>query len=176
MSDQAIYEETQRLHHNAIVRYVVPISCIFSVGLALAVMLARNASTFDLLLVLGIGLGVPLLLSMLPMRTVVTEEAITVRSIYLFGTRVPTADVFEASDARYNPMLDCGGWGGARPSRKYGIVYNIAGDRGVHVRYRRDGTERSMLIGSRRSEELARAIRLAANLPGEEAVHGVAPT
>ena len=66
---------------------------------------------------------------------------------------------------RYNPLADCGGWGGPRPSRKFGVVYNMAGVRGVLVRYNNNGRERSMVIGSRRSDELERALRLAANLP-----------
>ena len=175
MGDQTIYEETQRLHHNTIVRYLVPLSCLFSIGLAMAVLMAQKAPASAIGLTMGLGLGVPLALAWLPMRVVVTERAITVRSLFLFGKTIAMDSIVEARDLRYNPLLDCGGWGAARPSRKYGIVYNIAGDRGVHIVYDAGNGERSVLIGSRRSDELERAIRVAANLPGVSAIHGAAP-
>lgn len=175
MSDQTIYEETQRLHHNAIVRYLVPLSCVFSVGLAAAVLVAQQAPASSLAVTVGLGLGIPLGLAWLPMHTVVTEQTIHVRSLFFFSTTIDMASVTHAEDLKYNPLGDCGGWGGARPSRKFGIVFNMAGDRGVYIRFEREGAERSVLIGSRRSEELARAVRLAANLPGEAAAPGVAP-
>ena len=174
-TDRAIYEETQRLHHNAIVRYVVPISCVFSVALAGTVMLSRGASGVDLVVLLVIGLGVPLLLAMLPMHVSVSEDAVRVRSLFVFSRTIDTADIIEARAVRYNPLTDCGGWGGARPSRKYGVVFNIAGDRGVHVRYDASGTQKSILLGSQRSDELERAILLAADLPDAAPAHGAAP-
>lgn len=176
MAQQAIYIETQRLHHNTAVRLLVPISCVFSLGVAGAVMVSQNAPASSLAWMLAIGLGVPLLVSMLPMRTVVTEDAVVVRSLLVVGRSVQMASVVQAQEVRYDPLADCGGWGGPRPSRKWGVVYNIAGDRGVHVRYTSSRGERSILIGSRRSHELARAIRMAANLPEEEAAHQSAPT
>ena len=174
-TDQSIYAETQRLHHNAIVRYVVPISCLFSVALAGAVMLSQGASGVDLAVLLAIGLGVPLLLAMLPMHVSVGEDAVRVRSLFVFSRTIDVAKITEAQAVRYNPLTDCGGWGGARPSRKYGVVFNMTGDRGVHVRYGADGAEKSVLLGSRRSEELERAIRLAADLPDAAPAHVVAP-
>ncbi len=173
-ADEPVFAETQYLHQNAIVRYLVPISAVFSVGIAVVVMAAQGAPTTSLAIAIAVGLGVPVLLGMLPQRTVVTERELRVRSIVGWGRRVPTADVLAVLAVRYNPLTDCGGWG-LRTSRTYGLVFNVSGDRGVHVRYAWKGAEKSMLIGSRRADELARAIALAADLPADAPGHGDAP-
>jgi len=175
MPDAPIYTETQRLHQNAIVRYVVPISCLFSVGLAAAITLSQGSPGTDLALILAIGLGVPLGLSMLAMHTTVTERSLCVRTLVAFTKTIDVDQIFDAQAIRYNPLADCGGWGGPRRSRKYGVVYNMAGDHGVLVHYHDAGRERSMLIGSRRGEELERAIRVAANLSKVGSAHDSPP-
>ncbi|MFI4917448.1 MAG: hypothetical protein ACIAS6_13200 [Phycisphaerales bacterium JB060] len=172
--DKPVYTETQYLHQNAIVRYLVPISAITSSGLAVVVMGAKGAPATSIAVAVAVGLGLPLLLGMLPQRTVVTERELRVRSIVGWGRRVPIDAIGGAQAVRYNPLADCGGWG-LRMSKKHGLVLNVSGDRGVHVRYAWKGAEKSMLIGSRRSEELARAIALAADLPADAPGHGDAP-
>ena len=134
MRDDAIYEETQRLHHNAIVRYVVPVSCLFAVGLAAAIMVSQGASGQDLAILLAIGLGIPFCIAWLAMHTTVTEQTLRIRTLLAFSKSVNTDTITHAEAIRYNPLADCGGWGGPRPSRKFGVVYNMAGDRGVLVR------------------------------------------
>lgn len=161
----ALFDETQRLHENLIVRVAVPASCLTATGIALVVTLAQgSASPWMIGLILALGLGVPLLLAMLPMRTIVGPDALRVRSVVWYAHEIPNSSITSARALRYNPLLDCGGWG-LRLSPKYGMVYNVSGDRGVHVTYNTpEGKEKSMLIGSRRDEELATAIRVAAGL------------
>ncbi|MEO1279615.1 MAG: hypothetical protein AAFV77_11725 [Planctomycetota bacterium] len=175
MPDDTIYEETQRLHHNAIVRYVVPMTTVFYVGITLAVMLAKGASGQDIAILLAIGLGVPLAIAWLAMHTTVTVNGLHIRTLLAFKKSVSTSAITHAEAIRYSPLADCGGWGGPRRSRKFGVVYNMAGDRGVLVRYDDHGRERSMVIGSRRSEELERALRLAADLPEPGSEHVTPP-
>lgn len=172
--DKPIYTETQRLHENAIVRYLVPISAITSSGLAIVVMGAKGAPATSIAVAAAVGLGLPLVLGMLPQRTVVTPDELRVRSVVGWGRRVPIDAIDGAKAVRYNPLVDCGGWG-LRMSRKHGLVLNVSGDRGVRVTYTDDGQARSMLIGSRRSEALARAIAQAADLPADAPGHGDAP-
>lgn len=172
--DQPVYTETQRLHENAIVRYLVPTSAIVSAGLAVVVMGAKGAPATSIAVAVAVGLGVPLVLALLPQRTVVTPDELRVRSVVGWGRRVPIDAIDGARAVRYNPLTDCGGWG-LRMSRKHGLVFNVSGDRGVQVTYTDDGQARSMLIGSRRSEALARAIAQAADLPADAPGHGDAP-
>ncbi len=162
--DDAIFQETQRLHQNTIVRYLVPVTTLSSVILVVAVMVASGQSAGVLALVVVLGFGLPLLLMQLPMFTTVSEREIRVRALVFFQFVVPIGGVRKAEAIKYNPIGDCGGWG-VRISRKFGWVLNISGDRGVHVHYTAGGKDKSMLIGSLRSDELARAIGLAADLP-----------
>jgi len=179
VADTSIFEETQRLHENAVVRYVMPITCGFTLLLVITVMVSQGASLQDLLIVIGTVVGIPLALAMMPMRTVVTPEELSIRSLVFYRKYVPIEGITSANAITYNPLFECGGWG-VRVTRKHGLVLNIAGDRGVALRYVRDDREKSMLIGSRRSEELEHAIRVAANLsdglPDESPEHGGAPS
>jgi hypothetical protein len=171
MADEAIFDETQRLHQNMVVRVVMPLSLLFSVGLAVLVLARQGAGAGGIAATIAVGVVVPLALAMLAQRTEVTEQRVRVRSVVGWGLTIPTADVVSAEAIRYNPIGDCGGWG-LRRSRKHGLVLNLSGDRGVLVRYAAQGGEKSALIGSRRSDELARAIVLAADVPLEGAEHG----
>ena len=175
MPDEAIYEETQRMHHNAIFRYLVPITSVFYLGITAVVMIAKGAAGKDIAIMLAIGLGVPAALAWLAMRTTVTAHGLHIRSLIAFRKSVQTDAITKAEAIRYSPMVDCGGWGGPRRSRKFGVVYNMAGDRGVLIHYDDNGRDRTMVIGSRRSDELERALRLAADLPESGSQHESSP-
>lgn len=157
----------------------MPLSCGFTLLVVVTVMASQGAPLRDLLIAIGAVVGIPLVLAMMPMHTLVTPDELGVRSLWFYRKRVAMADVLSADAIKYNPIGDCGGWG-IRGSRKHGLVLNITGDRGVAVRYARDGREKSMLIGSRRSEELEHAIRVAANLSDgladQSPEHGGAPS
>lgn len=179
MAENTIFEETQRLHQNTVVRYVMPITCGFTLLLVATIMVSQGAPLQDLAIVIGTVVGLPLAIALMPMRTVVTPEEIGVRSLVFYRKRVPIESVTSADAITYNPLFECGGWG-IRPTRKHGLVLNIAGDKGVALRYTVDGNEKSLLIGSQRSDELERAIRVAADLsdglPSESPEHGGAPS
>jgi hypothetical protein len=175
MADDAIFEETQRLHQNAIVRYVMPLTLGFTLVVAGSVMLSQGAPMRDIVVALGLLVGLPLAIALMPMRTVVTPDEVCVRSLVFYRKRVAMADVVSADAIAYNPIGECGGWG-IRPTRKHGLVLNIAGDKGVMVRYARGDGEKRLLIGSRRSDELEDAIRVAASLSEPAAEHGDAPS
>lgn len=166
-----LFDETQRLHENRIVRFVVPASSLTAVGVALPATLAPGSAPPGLIaLIVGMGVGVPLLLAFLPMRTTVGTRALRVRSVVWFARTIPVEAITSANAVRYNPIRDCGGWG-LRRSRRHGLVMNVSGDRGAHVTSLDKGREASMLIGSRRAEELAAAIRVAAGLDAAPHAH-----
>ncbi|HVL99616.1 MAG TPA: hypothetical protein VM324_10030 [Egibacteraceae bacterium] len=88
--------------------------------------------------------------------TTVDDGGVRVRFPPLKGRYLPFEQIAAFADERYSPMREFGGWGyriGGRGKR----AYNVSGNRGVRV-HLVDGKE--VVIGSRRSGELADAIRI----------------
>lgn len=179
MAENTIFEETQRLHQNAVVRFVTPVALLGVLVATGTALIGQGSSPIGLAAMITAAALVTAGFAMLPMRTTITPEEVSVRTLLFYHKRLAIASIESAEAVTYNPISECGGWG-IRPTRKHGLVLNIAGDRGVALRYSRDGVEKSMLIGSRRSEELEHAIRVAANLAdglaGESPEHGGAPS
>ena len=98
-----------------------------------------------------LGLGAAFLV---PMRTTVTPERVEARFGLMTSFRIPLAEIASAEAVRYNPLLEYGGWG-IRIGRT-GVAYNMRGDEGVQLVLTSD---RRILIGSRRADELADAIQ-----------------
>ena len=102
-----------------------------------------------------IGLGMPLLFWSLRLVTEVTDDQVLVRYRPFTRRSIAIADIQEAAARTYRPILEYGGWGLKGWSRR-NIAYNVSGNQGVQL-VLKDG--RRILLGSRRSEELAQAIR-----------------
>lgn len=179
MADNAIFEETQRLHQNRIVRYVTPIALFGALVATCTALVGQGTSPIGLAAMITAVVVLTAGFAMLPMRTTVTPNEILVRTLVFYRKRVAIANVDSADAITYNPIFECGGWG-IRPTRRYGLVLNIAGDRGVAVRYSGADNEKRLLIGSQRSDELEHAIRVAANLSDgladESPGHGGGPS
>lgn len=95
----------------------------------------------------------------LALITKVTDDEVTVHYRGLFKTRrVAIAAIRSARPRTYRPILEYGGWG-IRLGRS-GWAYNASGNQGVQLEI--DET-RPLLVGSRRPEELARAITTSSN-------------
>ncbi|RUL89586.1 hypothetical protein TsocGM_01180 [Tautonia sociabilis] len=67
---------------------------------------------------------------------------------------VPLCEIRSVEPVRYRPLADCGGWGIHR-CRNGERVFSARGDRAVRITLH-DGS--TVLIGSQRPEELARAL------------------
>ena len=90
----------------------------------------------------------------LKLVTEVRDEELYIKFVRLWpACRIPLDQVRRAAALTYSPLFDYGGWG-IRCGRK-GMAYNVSGNRGVLLDLA-DG--RSVLVGSQRAEELARAI------------------
>lgn len=156
-----LFREVQLLHQNLIVRIVLPFSLLVMVlvVLPLAFRASGGPDAVKLIVFALFGVGLPVGLMMLRLVTVVTNRRLLIRFVPFPGRSIDLDQITHAEAVRYNPIADCGGWGW-RFSLKYHRVFNISGDRGVHVRY---GERRpdQFLVGSRRAEELAEAIELA---------------
>lgn len=90
----------------------------------------------------------------LKMRTRVDGGGVHLRTLYVVRRSLPFSEIESAEAVVYRPLRDYGGWG-LRVSAK-GKAYNMRGNRGVQLRLKNGG---KVLIGSRRSDALARIIQ-----------------
>jgi len=105
---------------------------------------------------LGVGVLLPVVFASMRLVTQVRYDGVYVRYIPFHWRWVKiTPERIKSVQARtYNPLLEYGGWGiryGAR-----GKAYTVSGNQGVELEFA-DG--RTLLIGSRRAEELESSIR-----------------
>jgi hypothetical protein len=104
-------------------------------------------------LTLGFGLGLPLFIGVLSLRTTVDGDELVLHWRPFRRRRIALADIASARAVHYRPIRDYGGWG-LRYGRG-GWCYSMSGDRGVMLELR-DG--RRLLVGSWRAEELAEVL------------------
>ncbi len=95
------------------------------------------------------------LVAAMHLRTEVRADGLYVRYFpyHLSFHRLPLADVAQVEPVTYQPLADYGGWG--IRFAKTGKAYNVSGNRGVRLTYT---TNRHVLIGSQKPDELAAAI------------------
>ena len=101
-----------------------------------------------LVMVLG-----PMLLLSLKMITEVKNDAIHIRFSPLIRKVIPFSEIATGAARQYSPIKEYGGWG-VRYGTK-GMAYNVSGDQGVQLELTNG---KRLLIGSQRSEELAKTI------------------
>jgi len=91
----------------------------------------------------------------LRLETEVRTDGIYVKMwpIHWSFRRIPWSEIERYESTRYRPLREFGGWGIRWVPGK--LAYNVSGNRGVWIE-RMDG--RTILIGSQRAEEFARAI------------------
>ena len=160
-AEQELFREVQPLHQNKILRVVLVVEAVFTAGVLGVLMLGPARSQWPMLLVtiLLAGVVLPLWIANLRLVTIVTDRRLIVRFRPMPGREIDAGRITHAEAVRYNPLADAGGWGW-RMSRKYHRVFNVSGDRGVHIRYG-GGPRDQFLVGSCRAEELAEAVALA---------------
>ncbi len=92
---------------------------------------------------------VMILLAMVELRTVITEDGIEVR-FWPFGRRrIFKSEVKKAVVRKYMPLKEYGGWG--YRIGPHGKAYNMQGNHGLQLEFQ-DGER--LLIGTQRPEEL----------------------
>ena len=159
--EQELFREVQPLHQNMIIRVFLPAEALITTAVIVPLMLGPARQQWQILLVtlLLAGYALPMWIANWRLVTIVTDRRLIVRFRPLPGRMIEVDRITRADAVRYNPIADAGGWGW-KMSRKYHRVFNVSGDRGVHVRYG-DGRRDQFLVGSRRADELAEAIELA---------------
>ena len=158
MTTNRFYEE-QRMRQWWLLLLIGGIAALQWWGFVQQILLGRpwgNKPASDWMMVLSwllIGIGLPLLFLYVCLIVTVTDEAVHIRYRPFMKRTIRLVDIAQADALTYSPLRDYGGWGlrgwGARKA------YNVSGNRGVELTLR-DGS--SVLIGSQRADELARAI------------------
>ena len=103
------------------------------------------------------GIGLPALFLFGRLITEVRDDGIYICFFPFHWSfrRIAFTEVKQCKVQTYRPIIEYGGWG-IRYGRK-GKAYNVSGNRGVQIEL---SNGRRLLIGSRRAEELWRAIQV----------------
>ena len=100
------------------------------------------------LILLAITLILPtILFAVLHMSTTIDQERISMHYFPLFKKHYLWTDVSSAEVLNYGFV---GGWG-IRPGTRYGMVYNVAGNRGLWLTFK---SGKKVLLGTQKEEEL----------------------
>lgn len=107
------------------------------------------------------GVGFPAFFHILRLTVEVTDTHIRIRFYPLTRRIIPLEDVIRAEAREYQPIWEYGGWGIRGIGGKR--AYNVSGNQGVELTLQ-DG--RKIMIGSRRADEMEKAIASARSKPG----------
>lgn len=102
--------------------------------------------------------GITCLFYVLKLITEVRADGLYIRFFPLSHRIISYESIISCNARTYRPILEYGGWG-IRYGR-HGKAYNVSGNRGVQLEL---SEGKPLLIGSQRSEELARAINAKRN-------------
>lgn len=154
-----IFREVQYFRATWVWPFVLVCLVVGVVSLVTAA-ISDSMSTGDVVgLVVGIGVMAASagLFWVARLETEVRGDAIHYRFIpfHLSTQRIPLNRLKSYRSTKYNPILEYGGWG-IRYGFKGGKAYNVSGNRGVKLEL---DNGPGMMMGSRRPEEMAQAIR-----------------
>lgn len=157
-SDEGRFREVQHLRHTWVLAFVAAASALAWWPLVERITDGARSDGDPLWLLVGFtvlfGIG-PIVVTW-SMSLVVEVDAAAIHVHYRPLTRrtIALADVASAATVSYRPLRDCGGWG-IRGWTRRKIAYNVSGRQGVLLTL---ADETSVLLGSRRPDELAAAI------------------
>jgi len=154
-----IFREVQYIRSTWI--WALVLVCLAAAVVALVTSAAQSGSMGmgDIIAITAgilIPLAVTVLLCKARLETEVHADGIRYRffPFHLTVQKIPLDRLKSFEATKYNPILEYGGWG-----IRYGFkgkAYNVSGNRGVRLKLK-DGA--GMMMGSRRPEDLARAIK-----------------
>lgn len=159
-SDEVRFCEVQQLRQTWVILLAVLAGALAWVPLV--VVLAgdgRHEDPMWLLVVVAVafGIGLPLLVWFLRLTVEVRDDRVEVHYRPFTRRTIALADVVSVAAVTYRPVREYGGWGVKGWSRRK-LAYNVSGNRGVLLTLV-DG--RTVLLGSRRPDELAAALETA---------------
>jgi len=154
-AEAPLFEERQRLVGRRLAFVLVLLGGAGGV-LGAASVLAQRGSGRALVsaaALVALGIGLPLLFWVAELHVELWPDRLEIRFPPLVRRRIPLNELHSARARRYRPLLEYGGWGVRFGPG--GLAYNVRGNRGVQIGL---ASGRSFLLGSQRSEELARAL------------------
>jgi hypothetical protein len=102
-----------------------------------------------------LGIGLPILVYSVKLKTIVKEDRIIIRFVPIYSRTILLVDLKEYYACKYRPLWDYGGYG-IRWNAKLGMAYNMSGNHGVKLELTNG---KKVLIGSQRAEEMASVIK-----------------
>ncbi len=115
---------------------------------------ATGETFFLLAAVILFGFGLPLFFYRLKMTTEVRKDGIYIR-FFPFSRKILFSGLKSYIARKYRPIGEYGGWGVRCNWGGKGMAYNVSGNRGVQIELT---SEKRILIGSQKPDELVRAI------------------
>lgn len=150
----AQFREEQRFQWFLTAMFLIP-APVVGYGLYRAVWLNNTSIPASLLWpALAVALVVAVWFLRLKLVTEVRDDGLFVNFVWLWPERTIAWEQIRSVETRtYRPIRDFGGWGVRWAAR--GIVYHARGNRGVRLVL---ASGERILVGSQRTDELARAI------------------
>lgn len=100
------------------------------------------------------GLLLPVLFITMKLEVKVTDKGIDIRFFPFLRRTFFPGEIKAAYARKYHPLREYGGWG-VRWSPKYGMAYNLSGNKGVQFEF---VAGKKLLIGSQKPDEFAAAV------------------
>ena len=72
-----------------------------------------------------------------------------------FFKNISAKKIQEYKIRKYRPLIEYGGWGVRRGSKKYGTAYNVTGNIGLQFIFKNN---KKLLLGTQRAESFKRAL------------------
>jgi hypothetical protein len=159
--EQATFTEVQRFRQPLLLLLLAAVAAPFWYLTAAHFVFGAEVEAAGDLVVFWLFAGVllPALLLAARLRTEVSTRGLRLRFPPFVDREIPFTEIRRVGARTYRPLREYGGWG-IRWGGKGRTAYNVSGNRGVEVELT-DG--RTVMVGSRRPDELAEALR--AHLP-----------
>ncbi len=164
--DELLYREVQTRKPWWVWILVVGLGGLIWTGFWIQIVLGRPVGTNPApdavmwILLLLMGVAFPAFVVSLRLIVEVRASEVVLRYIPLWRKRIPLGSVRGAAACQYQPIADYMGWG-IRYMPGKGWAWTISGNQGVRLEL---AGERKLLIGSRRPDDLADAILVAASV------------
>ena len=122
-------------------------------------------TTFSFLISFVVGMLLPVLFWQMKLTTRVTEEGIYVRFFpFHLNEKFFAWETITASYIRtYSPLKEYGGWGIKYGFNGQGLVYNVAGNVGLQLQFKKG---EAVLIGTQKGEEIRQVLTALGHLNG----------
>ena len=153
MKNNTLFSEKQ--HFRQWWLMLIFLSIVVGLSLATYQQIIKNLPIVSILIAWSVILPVIALFYFMHLKTVVTQEAISIHFFPFFKKQIAWNEVEKAYIREYKPLGEYGGWG-IRFGLNKGMAYTIAGNLGLQLVLKK-GNE--LLIGTQKEQELEVTLR-----------------